>query len=310
MSQWPGLPPDTLMSTATSEYFEMDIESFSGAATVALTSTIVFVLVMKSWQIIARTVNSTPNFADSIMREAAQRFRDEFDRLSSKQSTYLSAALVFVVLFVAAYILNAERLYDGYPAWQLQIFLATLTIGGLLALARLAQTIISRHQVKLLRDANIAIGHQLQRIAAGFGRVYHDVETTAGIIDHVIVGQNGAYAVNVFARRPAKNGHVELDNNELMFNPTGKSRSILATAKRTAALEREFRRLLDHRVRVRSVIAVPGWDVHEQSTDEHLIVNDRSLPMLRGWKDQADYLMNEDVDALYQMLTKVTKASV
>jgi hypothetical protein len=298
------------MSTATSEYFEMDIESFSGAATVALTSTIVFVLVMKSWQIIARTVSSSPNFADSIMREAAQRFRDEFDRLGSKQSTYLSAALVFVVLFVAAYILNAERLYHGYPAWQLHIFLTTLTIGGLLALARLAQTIVSRRQVKLLRDANIAVGHQLQRIAAGFGRVYHDVETTAGIIDHVIVGQNGAYAVNVFARRPVKNGHVELENNELSFNPAGKSRSILATAKKTAALEREFRRLLDHRVRVRSVIAVPGWEVHEQSTDEHLIVNDRSLPMLRGWKDQADFLMNEDVDVLHQMLTNITKVSV
>ena len=58
----------------------MDIESFSGAATVAAASTIVFVLVMKSWQIIARNVNSGPTFADSIMREAAQRFRDEFDR--------------------------------------------------------------------------------------------------------------------------------------------------------------------------------------------------------------------------------------
>ena len=84
---------------------------------------------------------------------------------------------------------------------------------------------------------------------------------------------------------------------------------IIETAKRTAALEREFRRLLDHRVRVRSVIAVPGWQVHEQSSEEHLIVNDRSLPMLRGWKDQADYLMNEDVDALHRMLTSLTKAS-
>jgi len=286
----------------------MDIENFSGAATVALASTIVFVLVMKSWQIIARTVNSNPNFADNMMREAAQRFRDEFERLSNTQSNYLTSGLVFVVLFVAAYALNAERLYSGYPAWQLYLFLATLSVGGLLALFRLGQTFLTRHQVKLLRDANIAIGHQLQRIAAGFGRVYHDVETTAGIIDHVIVGQNGAYAINVFARRPTKDGHVELDNNRLVFEPAGKARSIVATAKRTAALERDFRRLLDHRVRVRSVIAIPGWQVHEQSSEEHLIVNDRSLPMLRGWKDQADYLMNEDVDALHQMLTNITKA--
>lgn len=286
----------------------MDIESFSGAATVAAASTIVFVLVMKFWQIIARSVNSGPTFADSIMREAAQRFRDEFDRLSDRQATYLSAGLVFVVLFIAAYILQAERLYAGYPDWQLYLFLGVLTFGAVLALIKLVQTFVERHQVRLLRDANIAVGHQLQRVATGFGRVYHDVETSAGIIDHVIIGQNGAYAVNVFARRPAKNSHVDLDNNTLLYQPSGKTQTIVATAKRTAALERDFRRLLDHRVRVRSVIAVPGWEIHEQSSEEHLLVNDRNLPMLRGWKDQADYLMNEDVDALHLMLTAITKA--
>jgi hypothetical protein len=286
----------------------MDIESFSGAATVAAASTIVFVLVTKSWQIIARNVNSGPTFADSTMREAAQRFRDKFDRLSVTQATYLSAGLVFIVLFIAAHILQAERLYAGYPDWQLYLFLGVLSFGAVLALIKLVQTIIERHQVRLLRDANIAVGHQLQRVATGFGRVYHDVETSAGIIDHVIVGQNGAYAVSVFARRPAKNGHVELDNNTLIYQPSGKEQSSVGIAKRTAALERDFRRLLDHRVRVRSVIAVPGWEVQQQSSEEHLLVNDRNLPMLRGWKDQADYLMNEDVDALHQMLTAITKA--
>ena len=281
----------------------MDIEGFSGAATVALASTIVFVLITKSWQLLSRTVGSQPSFADSIMREAAQRFRDEFDRLTSTQSIYLGAGLVFVVLFVAAYFLNAERLYAGYPIWQLYLFLALLLLGGAIVAYRLVRTIAVRRQVRLLRDANIAIGHQLQRIAAGFGRVYHDVTTSAGIIDHVIIGQNGAYAVNVFARRPAKNGDVRLEKNSLVFDPSGKSRSIVATAKRTAALEREFRRLLDHRVRVRSVIAIPGWQITEQGSEEHLLVNDRSLPMLRGWRDQADYLMNEDVDALHEMLT-------
>ena len=160
----------------------------------------------------------------------------------------------------------------------------------------------------MLRDANIAVGHQLQQIATGFGRVYHDVETSAGIIDHVILGASGAYAINVFAKHPAKGGSVLLDNNSLRFMPSDKNESIVVTGKRIAALEREFRRLLDHRVRVRSVIAVPGWEVHEQAREEHLIVNDKSLPMLRGWKDQADYLMNDDVTALHQMLTSVTKA--
>ncbi len=281
----------------------MDIESISGAATVALTSTLVFVLIAKSWQLINRTVGSNPRFSGSIMREAAQRFRDEFDRLSSSQSTYLSAGLVFVVLFVAAYILNAKALFVGYPHWQLSMLLAALLVGALMALFRLARTVLTRRQVKLRRDANIAIGHQLQRLAAGVGRTYHDVETSSGIIDHIIIGQGGAYAVTVVARRSAKNGTVTLHNNELQFEPGGYGHSIVATSARIASIEREFRRLLDHRVRVRSVLAIPGWNVTEQCGDEHLLVNEKNLAMLGGWKDKADYLMNEDVDTLHRLLT-------
>lgn len=281
----------------------MDIQSFSGAASVALASTVVFLLVAKSWQILTRSVGAAPSFADSIMREAAQRFRDEFERLGRTQSTYLNAGLVFIVLFVAAYVLNAERLFEGYPVWQLYVFLAALIAAALLALVQLGQTVRRRHRVRLLRDANIAVGHQLHRIAAGIGRVYHDVETSAGTIDHLVIGPNGAYAINVVARRPARKGSVYLDGKQLVFEPGRHPESIVETAKRTAALEREFRRLLDHRVRVRSVLAVPGWQVNRQSGEDHLVVNDKSLSMLCGWKDQADYLMNEDVDALHRLLT-------
>ena len=281
----------------------MDIESISGAATVALTSTLVFVLVAKSWQLINRSVGSGLSFSGSIMREAAQRFRDEFDRLSSSQSTYLSAGVVFVVLFVAAYVLQAKQLFVGYPLWQLYLLLGTLLVSALLALYRLSQTVLNRHRVKLRRDANIAVGHQLQRLAMGVGRTYHDVETSSGIIDHIIVGKNGVYAVSVFAMPSAKNGNVSLHNNELQFDPTEKTQSTVATNANIASLEREFRRLLDHRVRVRSVIAIPGWEIGKQSSEEQLLVNERNLPMLSGWKDQADYLMNEDVDALHKLLT-------
>ena len=145
----------------------MDIESISGAATVALACTLVFLLVAKSWQLIIRSVGSTPNFSDSIMREAAQRFRDEFERLSRSRAIYLSAGVVFIVLFVSAYTLNAERLFAGYPIWQLYLLLAALSAAAVVAARRLLKTVLECHRIKLRRDANIAIGHQLQRIAAG-----------------------------------------------------------------------------------------------------------------------------------------------
>lgn len=287
----------------------MDLEGISGAATLAVTSALLFILVAKTWQLVNRTLASNHAFPDSIMREAAQRFRDEFDRLSRTQSMYLGAALVFGLLFATAYLLDADRLFSGYPHWQLHLLLATLGAAGVFAAYKLATTVRDRHQVKLVRDANIAVGHQLQRIAVGLGRAYHDVETSAGIIDHIIVAHSGVYAISVLARKSRRNGVVELRGNEIAFQPSERTVSIVPVNARIAAVEREFRRLLDHRVRVRSVLAAPGWDVTGQSSEDHLLVNERSLPMLRGWKDSAEYLMNEDVDALHELLTSRCRLS-
>lgn len=280
----------------------MEIESISGAAMVALASTLTYVAVATSWQFLTRALNPDPAFSRTMMHEAAQRFRDEMDRLARTQSVYLSGTLVFAVLFVAAYELDADRIFSGYPIWQLQILLTTLAFGATYAGWKLVQTVLACRRIRLLRDANIAVGHQLQHIVSGFGRVYHDVDTSAGIIDHVVVSPRGTYAIHVFAKRPESGGTVALDGNSLCFQPSGQSVSTVPIGARTAALEREFRRLVDHRVRVRSVIAVPGREVAAEYGEDHLLVNDRSLPALIGWNSESDHLLNEDVADLQAML--------
>lgn len=281
----------------------MNLEAISGAATVALTSTIVFMLIAKSWNAISRTISSTPSFSDLIMHEAAQRFRDEFARLTSSQSTDLSGALVFVMLFIAAYILHAQELFQGYPSWQLYLQLGFLCLATGYAMFRLVNTVINKRHVKFLRDANIAIGHQLQQMTANGTRVFHDVATSAGIIDHVVVGQNGLYAVNVVARRSGKQGQVRMKGNVLHFSNSKSEYPIVDISAKTTRLAKDFRKIIGHTVRVRSVIALPGWEIGEQLNDEHLLVCENTLAMFGGWKDESDYLMNEDVHALQKELT-------
>ena len=46
------------------------------------------------------------------------------------------------------------------------------------------------------------------------------------------------------------------------------------------------------------------WDIEGQQGEKHLLVNERTLPMLTGWKSQSDYLMNEDVDAIRKFLVE------
>jgi uncharacterized membrane protein len=281
----------------------MELQAIGGAATVALASALVFLLVAKTWNAVSRTISSTPSFSGRIMHEAAQRFRDELDRLTCSQSTYLSALLVFAMLFLAAYVLQAERLFMGYPSWQINLQLGFSVLAAAYALYCLTKTALARHHVKFLRDANVAIGHQLQQLTADGSRIFHDVGTATGVVDHVIVGQKGIYAINVVAHRSGKRAHARLKDDSIQYSNSKVLHPITEIISKTARLQKEFRELVGHNVRVRSVIAIPGWEIGEQPKEGHLLVNERTLAMLSGWKDRSDYLMNEDVAALQKDLT-------
>jgi len=281
----------------------MEIEAISGAAIVALMSTILFLLIARCWSALSRTVGSVPYFADSIMFESAQRFRDELERLSTSQSIYLGGILVFAILFAAAYVLQAQLLFAGYPDWQLYLQLAFLLLVAAFVLYRLSLSFLARREIRFLRDANIAIGHQLHQVSNGFARVFHDVRTSAGMVDHVVIGQTGMYTVHVVARRAGSDSHVHLEENALHFSNSKESQSVVDIAARASRLEKEFHQILGHSVRVRSVIAIPGWEIREQANPKHLLVNERNIAMLRGWKDSSDHLMNEEVELLREALT-------
>ncbi len=281
----------------------MDIQAVSGAATIALGAAFVFLLVAKSWCVLSRVWSGNPNFAESIMSEAAQRFRDELKQLSRTQTCYLGATLVFVAIYGSAMAFQGPELFAGYPDWQLYAVLAVLVAAASFVLYRLLRTFISWHEVRFLRDANIAVGHQLQRIAAAQGCAYHDVPTPNGFIDHVLIGPTGVYAINVVARRHLKKAAVCLNGSNLHFSNNETTLSIVNIVAAAKRMEKEFCQIAGKNIRVRSVIAVPGWHVQDQTGNEHLLVNERTLPMISGWKDQNDFLMNEDVIALQKVLT-------
>lgn len=280
----------------------MDIVAVSAAGTIALACTVVFLLVARIWHACSRSLDMGPNFAGSIMHEAAQRFRNELERLSTAQSHYLGGLLVFVLLFFAAYVLEARQIFSGYPEWQLYLQLAFLIMAAAFALIEIGRTIASRQRLRLRADANIAVGHQLQLISTEATRVFHDVKTSAGAIDHVVVGPTGIYAVNVVARRARSGDNVRLSGNCLTFSRSHVNRPITDLETRTTCLAEEFETLLGYKVRVRSVIAVPGWNITEQTNQNHLLVNETTIAILTGWKDNADLLMHDDVERLHEEL--------
>jgi len=280
----------------------MDLTALSGAALIALASTIFFLLIVKSWSAFAQSTASS-RFSASIMLEAAQRYRDELVTLGREQSFYLASALMFTVVFCISYLLRPERMFADLPQWQLIVVLLLLAVTiGYLAY-RLVNIAITRRRLFFVRDANMATGHSLQKLTANQNRVFHDVPTSDGVIDNVIVGLQGVYAICVVARRTGKDNRARLKGDQLMF-ARKEVISVKRSGNKSERLAKEIYKVTGSDIRVRSVIAIPGWEIDSQESSDFLVVNERTIAMLTGWRDQKDYLMNDDVDAIQNMLTK------
>jgi hypothetical protein len=281
----------------------MDLTVLSGAATIALVSATIFLFVIRSWTAFTQSA-ATTRFPNSIMREAAQRFRDEHEKLGREQSAYLVSALVFTVIFCVSYLLPPNGMFDEVPRWQLIVALGVLLVAAGFISYRLVRIIMERRKLLFIRDANMATGHSLQKLTSNSNRVFHDVPCQGETIDNVIVGLHGIYTISVIARRPGKDNRARLKGDQLVFAPGKDAVSVARSGAKSQQLAREIRKLTGHEIRVRSVIAIPGWEVESQESGEYLVVNERNLAMLTGWKDQKDYLMNEDVAAVHKMLTE------
>jgi hypothetical protein len=163
--------------------------------------------------------------------------------------------------------------------------------------------VVAKRRLAFIRDANMATGHSLQNLTSNQNRVFHDVSCGSQTIDNVVVGLQGIYAISVIARIPGKDNRVRLRGDELSFAPGTECMSVSRSGVKSRQLAKEIGELLNQEVRVRSVIVVPGWEIESQVSDDYLIVNERSVVMLNGWKDERDFLMTEDVAKIQNMMT-------
>ncbi len=283
--------------------YVVTLETISSAATIALASATVFLLIVKSWRLIAQPFANKRNFGEFIMVESAQRFRDRLRDLNNQQTLALALTLMFVLTFGIAVLLSAQNFLGKLPFWQNVVVLIAVSFVAGYGLYKLVVIIMERRNVAFVRDANVAVGHGLQRLTASQNRIFHEVRCASGIIDNVVVGLQGIYIVNVIAQRPFKDNRVRLTGDELSFAPGKINISLAENGVKARQLAKQLKLELGHDVRVRPVVAVPGWEIDAQASENYLVVNERTIAMLRGWRDENDYLMTEDVEAINQLLT-------
>lgn len=280
----------------------MDLAVSSYASALAALAAIAFALLHVAGRSVTRLLRRRPAFLTAVANEPAERLRRRFQYLGQLRALLLTSLLVFIIAASALTFAEPpvpEALSVGWRQWTV---LGVTLVAALALLARSVLLTLERRRLGLRIDAAIAVAQALARITVNRNRVFHDVPTGFGRVDHVIAGLHGVYAITVVAVPPGRNKNLELDGDELVFGDGRRRMSLVHARKVSDRFAREASKQLGQPVQVRLVVAVPGWDLAAQTAADLLIANERNVTMLTGWKDERDYLMNEDVDALQRWL--------
>lgn len=223
----------------------------------------------------------------------------------------------------------AERdllLLTGAACAALAAFLALLTLGNAAALGVLTYVLFGiacalfvawcvfivrglrcwrRRRFEARADA--AIGATLARLAMQGYRVFHAVPLGRTIFEHVVVGPHGLFVVKVVARRVAKPTRVvRLNGRTLEFQDgTVLTEPVVSAENGARVLAELVGRMLDHRIQVRAVLAVPGWEVAPVPDGGSLLVNEKNALMLPGWSRPADHVFEDDLPALQERFARL-----
>lgn len=287
----------------------MDAELYSRifcALAIALAGSLLFMAAGHAWMVVGGKLRRRNPFAEQIVHEAGHRVRESLQELDRRYFLFLASLLVYVLLLVVAFGLLSTPLPFPFelPAWGWLTISAVALVASLFLPFQVIRLKRARSRLAFRRTANIAVGHALQRIASRGYNVYHDVRVGNQVIDNVVIGAKGAYAVNVFVLGGArkKTGIVRLNDSSLVFGNVKTSAPVGVSVNRVSGLSKELSKVIGHPIRVRSVIALPGWNVAATDTESHLLVNEKTVVMLTGWTDPDTYLMDDDVEQIHSYL--------
>lgn len=153
----------------------------------------------------------------------------------------------------------------------------------LYSLSRLLKLLNLRRSYRLGYEGEIAVGQELNLLMRDGYYVYHDFTADKFNIDHIVVGTSGVYAVETKVRsKPTSSDRradakVKYDGKCLQF-PDGTDIQFIEQAKRQAEwLSKWLGSAVGEPVRVRPVLALPGWFVKRIASGGIPVINPKNF---------------------------------
>ncbi|MDE2234949.1 MAG: NERD domain-containing protein [Gammaproteobacteria bacterium] len=252
---------------------------------------------------VAPRLRFKPAFPDLVLNGFAEHARLRLQRCEKHLYLLTYTAIITAAAFLLLW-------FFGRPAVRGWIAVLAFSIACMLAVAWVAFTVLQIRNWSDLRftaRADAVMGTALARLALQGQRVFHGMSVGDIRIDHVVAGPRGVFAVKVVARRVQnESGMVRLSERSLKFDDGTWLTDPLAEVELCARLLGKIvSRVAKHRLTVRPVLAVPGWNVAPVNDGDLLLLNEKNAVMLPGWSRPADHLMEQDIAELHERLVRL-----
>ena len=217
-------------------------------------------------------------------RPPGYSIRIKLDDLHSKFIAYF-AALVLLPIYSIAFLLT-EHVFGTGPSLEIgSATIAVICVVGQGILARKMYRVAkeSRHMILGLQG-ELFVGEELNLLMLEGCRVFHDLPIEFGNIDHIVVTTRGVFAVDTKMRgKPDGMGvnHkmlVDYTSGFIRFPDVTYPLSIyqgqLANQKR--CLEAILDLTFEERIRVKTVLAFPGWYIERKGYGDFAVINPKN----------------------------------
>jgi hypothetical protein len=246
-------------------------------------------------------------FTDKFLRSPGESLNRQIMEINDRITEYMFLVITVPALFYAVYI---SSLHFGNSELSTSIFTLFIITGiGVIAfyLFKLIKMLNLRRSYQLGYEGEIAVGQELNQLMRDGYYVYHDFPADKFNIDHIVVGASGVFAVETKARsKPTSkdrkaDAKVKYDGRSLRF-PNGTDVESIEQAKRQAEwLSKWLRSAVGEAVKVRPVVALPGWFVERIASGSIPVINPknfRSIAKPKTGSNLSDQMMSRIVHQL------------
>lgn len=285
----------------------------SAGAAGAIAAGIVFWLVARLALLVRDWLPMTPAFSENLLASAGDHERLEHRRIGRELGVLLGSITVAVIAGGLCLLLLAQWQRPGLADWVWAVTLLPAVAAACAAGYFVFCLVRERRRLAFTWAAKAAVGNILKRLNLSGNSVFHCVATETARIDHVVVGRKGVFALNVVARPAPKrtdgSASAELKNGKLWLAGSVEALPVGEAARNMTVLSGALSKLAGHRVPVRSVLVIPGWNTLPDGSGNHLVLSEKNLAMLTSWNTPDAYLMDEDCVAIHAFLHQASRVS-